>query len=208
MSVAFVLLGKTNVGFFNANAPNRITVRNVPQRTIGVPGNPEPVGNVNTPNALFTLDVSIEEGHALRSQIMSHPVESDNEITDQIRNLPAVLEIRGTVTDTPSGIDALLVVPGLIDRFAATPRSIETFQLIEDLWQKKTLFDVVTQLKVYRNMAIEAATFPRNRIVGRSLQFNMRLREVQFVSSVQSTTATIDGFGTTDIGAQVPTPVN
>lgn len=211
MSVAFLLLGKTNVGFFDATVANRVSTDTPPAGVLGVV---EDVGNAlgasNAPDALFALDVSIQEDHGLQSEITSHPVEKDSEVTDNIRTLPRVLTIQGLITDTPSGIEALLIVPGLIDRFAATPRSIEIFEKIKAFWQEKKRFDVVTSLEVYQNMAIEDVRFPRNAVVGRSLQFSIRLKEINFASSQVSpdSASSLDGFGEVDVGAQVTQTFN
>lgn len=46
-----------------------------------------------------------------------------------------------------------------------------------------SIVDVVTGLKTYKNMAIEAIDFPKNAQVGDSLKFNISLVEIKIVQS-------------------------
>ncbi len=160
----------------------------------------------DNPDPILTVDVSMQENHSLQTEIVSHEIEDGSEITDHARNVPRVLTISGLITDTPSGLGALSVVGGLTNEFASVPLSTKAFQTLEQIRDEKTILDVVTSLKIYRSMMIEDVRIPRNAMVGRSLQFTIRLREVRFVSSATAGTTTgagIDGAsGTIDLGDQ------
>jgi hypothetical protein len=208
MSIAFLLLGKTNVAFFDATAAQRVSTDTPPAGVLGVVENVgAALGFGEAPEALLTLDVSINEGHSLRSSVVSHEVETGVEVTDHVRTLPRELTIQGLITDTPSGIEALAIIPGLVDRFGPLPPSVEAFQKFEEFWRDKQLLDVVTGLKVYQNMIIESVEFPKSAQVGRSLQFSIRMKEVRFVTSATVGESSLDGFGTTDVGTQSATGV-
>ncbi len=123
MSVAFLLLGKTYVAFYDATIEQRISTETPAGGLLGAVEDVAGALGIGEagPEALWTLDVSISETHSLESEITQHPVEVGIDITDNIRNKPRPLRIDGVVTDTPSGLDALLVVPGLINRFTGLP---------------------------------------------------------------------------------------
>lgn len=210
MSLAFLLLGKTYVAFYSAGF--------APEQETGVMGALERAGAglagsllgsaAATEDALFTVDVSIRERHDRASDITSFPVEEGVDITDHVRTKPRTIVIDGVMTDTPSGLLALAVVPGLIDRFAGVPRSVESFQKLELMWNGKWLLDVVTSLTVYRNMVIERLQVPRDVRRGRSLRFSISMREVLLVSSLIGTAdSAIDGAaGISDLGGQTLGP--
>jgi hypothetical protein len=208
MSIAFLLLGKTNVAFYDATAAERISDETPAGGVIGAFDDLTSVVDTGGPQAVFTMDVSVSESHSLQSDITEHPVETGSDISDHIRNRPRVLSIQGLVTDTPSGILALAIVPGLIDRFASIPRSIQIFQEIERNWVNKKTFDIVTGLKVYKNMGLVSVVIPRTAERGRGLQFEFQLKEINFVSSETRQAGTLDGGDPdTNLGSRVPSTV-
>lgn len=210
MSFAFLLLGKTTVAFYDATAATRVSTETPSGGALGALENVGDALGITTPEVepIFALDVSLNENHSLQSDITDHPVETGSDITDNIRNRPRVLTIQGMVTDTPSGILALAIVPGLVDRFATVPRSIEIFQEIERNWVNKKIFDVVTGLKVYQNMAVQSVTIPRSAQFARGLEFNIQLKQIEFVTSLTVAAGSLDG-GDPDVnlGSQVGSPV-
>jgi len=209
MALLTLLQGKTKVGLFTAgDAPSGEAP------TAGILGAFEDVtdalGLDDAADPLLEIDVSVQEEHSLQTEIVSHEIESGSEITDHARNLPQVLTINGLITDTPSGLGALSVVGGLINEFASVPLSVRAFQKFEEIRNAKTILDVVTALKIYRNMMIASVRFPKDAIVGKSLQFSLFLKEVRFVSSATagaSSGTAIDGAqGTSELGDQSLTP--
>jgi len=194
MSLAFLLLGETNVAFYNRDSGVELP----PAGALGgildvVEFFAQPAGYsvIGSEQALFTLDVSIRENHQRRSQVTRHPVEDGSEVSDHIHLQPKSVTIEGIQTDTPSGLGALLIVPGMLDRFASTPRSVEAWQYLDKLQSEKTILDVLTGLCVYRNMVITNLNAPRSAQTGRALQFSITLEEIIIVGS-----ATVGGTDT------------
>lgn len=212
MSIAFLLLGETTVAFYDATAAQRISETPPPTGAMGgltdvaeFFGAPADSADIQ---ALFTIDVSVSENHSSTYDIQQHPIEDGSEIADHIIVKPKRLTIEGVITDTPSGIGALLIVPGLIDRFSGSPRSIESFKTIQNYLDGKQLFDVVTGLKVYKNMAVRSFNVPRRAMFGRGLNFTMELNELQIVTGAV-VASSLDGAGPdSQIGAAVPSVVD
>lgn len=208
MSLAFLLLGETNVAFFeNArNADIRADGYTTPERPrAGALGALDDAAEVfretflrEEPEAVFTADVAIQINPRLSSTVTRHPVENGADVTDHIHLEPEVLSIEGLQTDTPSGIEALLIVPGLLDRFASVPRSIEAWDTLRGLRDNKRILDVLTSLEVFTDMAITSISAPMTAQVGRALRFSLTLEKVRFVSTATVSTSTLRPDGTPD----------
>jgi len=205
MSVAFLLLGKTNVAFFPAGQGPASAPRSGILGTFDDAAAALGFGD-DAPTPTLELDVSIEEEHSLASDVTSFPVEAGSDISDNISAKPRELVIRGVITDIPSGIGALAIVPGLVDRFGGLPPSVAAFGTLKEMWRAEQPVDVVTGLEVYRNMAIVDVRMPKNAAVGRSLQFTIRLREIVVATSATAPAGTLDGLGTTDRGPTTVVP--
>jgi hypothetical protein len=212
MALSFLLLGTTTVSFYDATAANRVSDTPPPSGALGALEN---VSNFfggadpGEPTPLFTIDVSVAENHSVLADVQSHPIEDGSEITDHVIIKPRRLTIEGTITDTPSGAIAVLApLTGIINRFAGSPRSIEAFNTIEGYIVAKKLFDVVTGLKVYKNMIIRSFNVPKRAIMGRALNFVMELIQIEIVSGSVVAVTTLDGAAPdAEVGSTVPTVV-
>ena len=111
------------------------------------------------------LDVTMEESHERQTEITDHPIETGAYIQDHIVNSPRRLTLTSIVTDTPLGEEAGL-------------RAQAAFDALEELWQSRAPFTVVSGFRVYENMAFESLSMPKTR--ESALQFVATFKQLTF----------------------------
>lgn len=129
------------------------------------------------------LDVTISENHTFNSRATNFPVETGGDVTDHIINDPDVLTLEGLVSDTPLNI------------FSFFNRSIDAFNRLVDLHERREPVTVVTGLKVYQNMVMTVLDVPRTIETGQSLTFNITLQNIRFDATAQLLRNTSTVFG-------------
>lgn len=148
----------------------------------------------------ITVDASIDEDHTLTCDVTENPVEDGANITDHVHLRPAELKINGVISDTPLDFSALNLpivgnVVGLINNTlinAGEPRSIQQYNKLVELRKKREPFDVVTGLKVYKNMILSSLTVNRNATNGKAIHFSAEMKEIKIVkSSIGGDTTTL-----------------
>lgn len=130
-------------------------------------------GAKNLPSRIgwLTVDVTIEESHDFGAGVTDWPVEGGALITDHVRLKPKSLTITGFVSDTPLDLVGLSL---------GRSRAASAFFVLEQMWQARVPFTVVSQLRVYNNMVIESLSVPKQR--EQAIRFTCSMREVQLVS--------------------------
>lgn len=119
------------------------------------------------------LDVTLREDHNYSSRVTNYPVEDGAIISDHIINDPNILTLEGIVTDTPLSILTFF------------NRSVDAFNRLIEVHEKRELVTVVTGIKVYPNMAITLLNVPRDVTTGQSLKFTIELQNVILDTSVR-----------------------
>lgn len=119
------------------------------------------------------LDAVLSEDHLYNSRVTNFPVEDGRIISDHIINEPETVQITGVVSDTP------------ISFFAPFNASINAFQRLVEIHDRRELITIVTGIKVYTNMAITSLQVPRNALSGQSLTFTMNFQKVNFDTSIR-----------------------
>jgi len=127
----------------------------------------------NGPN-LVTFDTMVSEEHKYSSRVTYFPIESGTIISDHILNQPDIIILSGLVTDTPLNI------------FATFNRSIAAFNALIDIHNRRQIVDVVTGIKVYRNMALVTLDVPCSMTTGQTLTFNLQFQKIIFDSEIQT----------------------
>lgn len=122
---------------------------------------------------LVELDVTLSENHTFNSRATNFPIETGGDITDHIINDPDILNLSGIVSDTPLGM------------FSFFTRSIDAFNRLVEIHDRREPVTVVTGLKVYNNMVMTVLDVPRNIQTGQSLTFNITLQSIKFDSTAQ-----------------------
>jgi hypothetical protein len=116
------------------------------------------------------LDLTIDETHLRNADITDFPVEGGGQIQDHISNQPKRLKITGFITDSPIEADSSLA-----------NRVQDAFDALDELFDKRITFDVVSGLKVYTNMAFESLEMPL--VQQGSCQFTATLKQITITHS-------------------------
>lgn len=117
---------------------------------------------------VVTFDTMVQEEHKFSSRVTYFPVERGTIVSDHIINQPDVVHLSGLVSDTPLTI------------FAPFNRSIAAFNALLEIHRTRQIIDVVTGIKLYRNMAITSLDVPRTVKTGQTLTFNIELQRIIF----------------------------
>lgn len=126
----------------------------------------------------LTLDVLISESHSRSATITENPVEDGTVISDHIILEPQRVSINGFVSNAHPTIFSFLNILRNEDKVKAA------FELLEQIYNLKDLFTVVTNLKVYENMFMESLTIDKDQDTGEVLNFQMDLKEIRKVENV------------------------
>lgn len=159
----------------------------------------------NKPNKIEALEieVTLSENHEFTNNITSYPVDAGFNITDHIQQLPPRLTITGLTSNTPvQYVTITKIIGGQLQKRVTqedlTNRIYQTFNLLigyagfvppkhgESVEVKigtPKLLTIVTGLMIYKNMAIQRISFPRDKGTGESLQYTIDLIQVRKVSS-------------------------
>ena len=113
------------------------------------------------------------EEHRLDLQLTQHPVESGATLTDNAVKGQEKLRLQGWVSD-------LQAAPG---NELSNDRAADTWAAIVELFIAREPIEVVTALRVYRNMVIKRAVAPVDKMTGRALRFTLDLAQVLFAST-------------------------
>lgn len=157
-------------------------------------------GNKRTQIGNIVLDASVEESHSAKATVTRNPIEDGSEVSDHVRLNSLELKINGVISDTPS-VFGLIQNPSLTTRdFVSTivgksKRSVDAYNKLIELRNKRETFTVITNLKVYQNMVIEELVIDRNATTANAIHFTAQLVQIQKVSS-ESTAISIDRLGT------------
>src|SRR5579864_2596637 len=117
---------------------------------------------------IVTFDTMVQEEHRFSSRVTYFPVERGTIVSDHIINQPDIVHLSGLVSDTPLTI------------FAPFNRSIAAFNALLEIHRRREIIDVVTGIKLYRNMAIISLDVPRTVKTGQTLTFNIELQRIIF----------------------------
>lgn len=120
-----------------------------------------------------SFDTMVAEEHKFSSRVTYFPVENGTIVSDHIINQPDVVLLSGLVTDTPLNI------------LAPFNRSVAAFNTLIAIHERRLVVDVVTGIKIYRNMAITSLDVPRTVRTGQTLTFNIELQRIIFDDTIQ-----------------------
>lgn len=164
----------------------------------------------------YPVDASLSEDHNFDSEVTRDPVERGADITDHIRKLPISVTIEGVVSDTPIGDAAVardVVLEGEGERSPETTYSAEALGVLLGIRDRGEPVTIVTNLRVYDNMALERLNVPVDAETGAALRFTASFVEVVIAENRRTRvrTATPRGQGKNRRGykpskATTPTP--
>lgn len=137
---------------------------------------------------LIELDATVSENHDYSATVTQFPVENGTVISDHIFNNPVRLSLECLISDSPlsnSRNPLVTIASNLVSFFSfnsGPTRSNAIFEDLMRLFDKRELFQVVTGLKLYKNMAITSLSFPRSSGSGQGLIFRIEMLQVKFAS--------------------------
>lgn len=150
----------------------------------------------------LSLDATLSESHDYENEVSQFPVESGEDITDNIRITPDRITIEGLISNTPitagaTDIEDIIERNGNITTAKrvsrdGTPVRVESAQdillrisgrKINGADETPELVTVVTGLRSYTGMAMESLVIKRNGSTGQALPFTAQLLKVQIVQT-------------------------
>jgi hypothetical protein len=129
----------------------------------------------------YLPDVFTTETITLSNVITSEPIESGEYVQDHVFTEPLIIEASGMqsevaypIAQSGSGVT--------VDR----GRAVLAFEVLRELHETKTPFDVVLGLGLFPNMLVERIGIEQSVSIGDALSFSVRLKQVKTVDSLVS----------------------
>jgi len=141
------------------------------------------VQGANIGSNLITFDTMVSEEHKYSARVTYYPIERGTIISDHIFKQPEIVILSGLITDTPLNI------------FATFNRSVAAFNTLVQIYERRQIVDIVTGIKVYRNMAITSLDVPRTVKTGQTLTFNIELQKIVYDDEIQNYASQNNVFG-------------
>ena len=121
----------------------------------------------------YFFDAELQTTHTASTTITEHPVETGASISDHSYVNPAALELQIGMSDA-----AKSVADGQFVSSTTQSRSVTAFLVLEELMKKRLPLQVVTRLKVYKNMLITEINVPDDFLTAYGLKATITFREV------------------------------
>lgn len=118
----------------------------------------------------ITFDLLLSEEHNFNSTVSQYNVENGSSITDHVQN--------DIITGTMS---ALITTFSLYDGEIITNKCQDVLDKLEELYLKKELVDVVTLLKVYKNVIVTGINIPKDNSLGEAFIVTINFQQVNIV---------------------------
>lgn len=132
----------------------------------------------------ISVDATMRETHTHRSVCTDNPIEGGASVTDHVNVKPAELEIEGIITDTPVTFSVIDSATGLVNTVkgftGGKSRAVEYFEKFLDLRASRVPFNVITGLKVYKNMILEDFTVNRDANTANAIVFTAKMKEIVY----------------------------
>ena len=120
---------------------------------------------------VITFDLILTESHNFSNSVTQFNVEDGSLITDHIRNELFTGTVSGLITNF-----------SLFQNGFFSNRAQEAFDAINVLWKERTLVDIVTVMKAYKNVSITNITMSRDSDSGEELIVDFSFQEVNVVT--------------------------
>lgn len=124
----------------------------------------------------FTMDVTIREGHERTATITNFPIETGSRISDNRVTEPKTLVIEGFVSSAP-----VSVFPFTQQESLGFSRIKNAFDLLDEIFERDSVFQVITGYTVYENMHITNLSRPREGAEG--LRFIADFQQIEIIDS-------------------------
>lgn len=125
----------------------------------------------------FEVDVDLTRSHNLSATLTDSPIEDGSLVTDHVVIGPWELRYDVLITDTP--IKSQTVYPAQSE----VPRSQQAMTRLAEIFQAKTLVDVVTPYGIYSSGIITAITLPEDKNHAGGAFPSLTIRQVKLAQS-------------------------
>lgn len=131
----------------------------------------------------FVSDAVISISPTFRNSITEHPIESKASISDHVYRQNVLLSIQGVVSNYPvqEYDDNLIEYNG--------NRVKTAYNLLKELWEKRSLFTVVSEVDVYRNCVLKSFDTDFTYKTSDTLEYRIEVEQIRLVDVEE-----IEGF--------------
>jgi hypothetical protein len=118
----------------------------------------------------ITFDLLLSESHNFTNEVTEHFVEDGSTISDHIKN------------NLENGIINAVITNYSIREFGSTAkRDVSVFEALKELWKKRELTTLVTNLQVYDNIALTDVSVDKTPDTGESSNITISFKQVKIV---------------------------
>jgi hypothetical protein len=129
----------------------------------------------------YMFDVNFKENYKFENQITQNPVQSGASVSDHVFNQPVTMSFEVGVSDCLAS-----VVSGQFSTLAS--RSASAFQILYDLWNKKTVLEVDNYMNgsvfKFSNMLIKSITVTRDKSTHHAIKATIDLQQIIVTNAV------------------------
>jgi hypothetical protein len=122
------------------------------------------------------VDATLSERHTIAVEVTAHPVERGANVADHKRRKPAGLQLEGVVSNSPIATKEKLPA-------GYTQRAQSAQQYLESLADSAELVTIITETKVYENMALTELSAPRDAKTGDAYRFTASFTAIRIVEN-------------------------
>jgi len=156
--------------------------------------------------AVLTIDATLSSTHSAGAQLTKRELEDGAEVNDHMVTSPEGVVIKGVISETPLDLftslsgSAIGAAASLVSSSAGGAlasgilggallgavnggRTVNSFEIMVQLQQKRIKFDLVTGLKNYKDMILTSVVAERSSAIGKAIQFTAVIEKVNFVTS-------------------------
>lgn len=116
----------------------------------------------------LSIDLIYEVGATLESEITDLPLETGRPVIDNVMDRPLILRVQAMVSDLMTSTD----------KASSKPR--QAWTQLQAMKSRRQLLTLLTELDRYDNLLIQSLAPVENVKTGKSLQFSMMLKQVNF----------------------------
>lgn len=125
------------------------------------------------------VDAILSETTSYKNTVTDEPVETGEDISDNIVLMPYTVSIKGIITDTPYSEPLNLLQ---IAFNSGESRSKSSYEALLELRNNKTVFNVVSGFDIYTDMVFTEFTINRDSLSGKAIDFTGEFKHISKVS--------------------------
>jgi len=128
---------------------------------------------------IIAIDAVLTENVSYKSTVTDEPVETGEDISDNIVIHPYTVSIKGVITDSPYDEWGNVLKANLGEGLS---RSKSSYEALLDLYYKRIVFNVVSGFDIYTDVAFTDFTINRDSTSGKAIDFDAEFKHIIKVS--------------------------